>query len=162
MLAGTQAKPLLGQYKPSCDGGGHFEKLQCHEAFCFCVDPKTGIPDMSTRVQVPGKPDCKFLHLFIFSPIKNCILTLQVKNDNLVLNKSGNFRTSRRTANTNGMDFGELQIWVGTHRGSYPSPLFCSSLLETLIPAVCVSYQKNTLSLYTFIYFLYGSFQILS
>ena len=62
MLAATQRRPMLGQYKPSCDENGHFQKIQCHEAFCFCVDPKTGVPEMSTSVQVPKRPNCKLCY----------------------------------------------------------------------------------------------------
>ena len=59
MLAATQSKPLLlGQYVPKCDADGHFEKVQCHEGYCFCVDDR-GIPDFSTMSRsmpkCPGK-----------------------------------------------------------------------------------------------------------
>lgn len=59
MLAATKSKPvLLGQYVPKCDADGHFEKVQCHEGYCFCVDER-GIPDFSTMSRsmpkCPGK-----------------------------------------------------------------------------------------------------------
>lgn len=59
MLAATKNKPLLlGQYVPNCDADGHFEKVQCHEGYCFCVDDR-GIPDFSTMSRsmpkCPGK-----------------------------------------------------------------------------------------------------------
>ena len=57
MLAATSGKPLLGQYKPDCDENGHFKKIQCHEAYCFCVNEK-GIPDFSTKV-MHGNPKCQ-------------------------------------------------------------------------------------------------------
>ena len=47
---------LLGQYKPSCDADGHFNRVQCHEGYCFCVDER-GIPDFSTKVRF-SKPKC--------------------------------------------------------------------------------------------------------
>ena len=56
MLAATQSKPLLlGQYVPKCDADGHFEKVQCHEGYCFCVDDR-GIPDFSTMLR--STPKC--------------------------------------------------------------------------------------------------------
>ncbi|KAM7443673.1 hypothetical protein ABFA07_007562 [Porites harrisoni] len=49
MLAATQKRPLLlGQYKPSCDANGHFNSIQNHEGYYFCVDER-GIPDFSTK-----------------------------------------------------------------------------------------------------------------
>lgn len=57
MLAGTKKKPLrLGQFIPSCDADGHFNKVQCHEGSCFCVDER-GIPDLSTKT-TSSKPEC--------------------------------------------------------------------------------------------------------
>ncbi|XP_068730483.1 thyroglobulin-like isoform X2 [Montipora capricornis] len=57
MHAATQKQPLLlGQYIPSCDADGHFNKVQCHEGYCFCVD-ENGIPDFSTKTRF-SKPKC--------------------------------------------------------------------------------------------------------
>ena len=67
MLAATKKKPLLlGQFIPSCDANGHFNKVQCHAGYCFCIDEK-GIPDFSTKTR-SGKPKCtgKSGHLFMF------------------------------------------------------------------------------------------------
>ncbi|XP_078349655.1 thyroglobulin-like isoform X1 [Oculina patagonica] len=61
MLAATQKKPLLlGQYVPTCDADGHFDKVQCHEGYCFCVDDR-GIPDFSTKSR--SRPKCPELTL---------------------------------------------------------------------------------------------------
>ncbi|XP_031563837.1 nidogen-2-like [Actinia tenebrosa] len=55
MLSSTN-QHLLGQYRPKCDKYGAFEKIQCHEGYCFCVDTRSGVPDMSTSVR--GTPKC--------------------------------------------------------------------------------------------------------
>ncbi|XP_022787386.1 uncharacterized protein LOC111327458 [Stylophora pistillata] len=61
MLAATQQKPLLlGQYVPSCDASGHFNRVQLQEGYFFCVDDR-GIPDFSTRSRT--QPKCPELSL---------------------------------------------------------------------------------------------------
>lgn len=35
---------LLGQFQPSCEEGGEFSGIQCHEGYCWCVDVITGQP----------------------------------------------------------------------------------------------------------------------
>ena len=77
MLAATQSKPLLlGQYVPKCDADGHFQKVQCHEGYCFCVDNR-GIPDFSTMSRsmpkCPGKLAIKLMLIhFLVNSSLNC------------------------------------------------------------------------------------------
>ena len=66
MLAATQTGPLLlGQYKPSCDADGHFNRIQYHEGYYFCVDDR-GIPDFSTKTR-SNKPKCPGKAMINFS-----------------------------------------------------------------------------------------------
>ena len=44
ILRGNETTPLLGAYRPACDGDGHFKKVQCHEHYCWCVENSTGRP----------------------------------------------------------------------------------------------------------------------
>ena len=70
MLAATQKRPLLlGQYKPSCDANGHFNSIQNHEGYYFCVDER-GIPDFSTKsrnnnIKCSGNFLVNFLHDYV-------------------------------------------------------------------------------------------------
>ena len=56
----------FAQVHSKCDGTGNFEKLQCINATCFCVDEKTGRPTMD-RVATYGAlstlPCCKLNEL---------------------------------------------------------------------------------------------------
>ena len=75
MLSATQKGPLLlGQYVPSCDANGHFDRVQCHEGYCFCVDER-GIPDFSTKTRF-NKPNCQgklIINLAILLKLKGCV-----------------------------------------------------------------------------------------
>ena len=70
MLAATQkGAHLLGQYKPSCDADGHFNSIQSHEGYFFCVDER-GIPDFSTKsrnndIKCSGNFLMKFLYDYV-------------------------------------------------------------------------------------------------
>ncbi|OQR78210.1 thyroglobulin isoform 1 [Tropilaelaps mercedesae] len=33
---------LLGVHRPKCQKNGLFEKIQCHEGYCYCADESTG------------------------------------------------------------------------------------------------------------------------
>ena len=49
--------PLLGAFVPSCEKDGSFSQVQCHEAFCWCVDAVSGEPQ-SDGVGLPEQPEC--------------------------------------------------------------------------------------------------------
>ena len=52
------SKGLLGAFVPQCDGAGNFLTLQCHESFCWCVNPENGQPtsDMASGSGVGALP----------------------------------------------------------------------------------------------------------
>uniref|UniRef100_A0A914WVX6 Uncharacterized protein n=1 Tax=Plectus sambesii TaxID=2011161 RepID=A0A914WVX6_9BILA len=48
----AEATGRLGAFVPHCSSaGGHYHTMQCHEAYCFCVDPETGTEAPGTRIQ---------------------------------------------------------------------------------------------------------------
>ena len=66
LMTGQVDKPYMEHYAEiheKCDGAGNYEKLQCINATCFCVDEKTGRPLME-KVATYGAlltlPCCKF------------------------------------------------------------------------------------------------------
>jgi len=47
--AAQEQSPLIGSYRPKCDGRGYYASIQTREGHRFCVDTNTGI-------QLPGSP----------------------------------------------------------------------------------------------------------
>jgi len=44
----TSQDLMLGRFSPECDSDGHFNTVQCHEHYCWCVDVHTGKPESET------------------------------------------------------------------------------------------------------------------
>ncbi|KAK6960131.1 syndecan [Biomphalaria glabrata] len=50
---------LVGSYYPKCSQDGQFEKVQCHENLCFCVDPETGKKQYGTESHSSNTMNCE-------------------------------------------------------------------------------------------------------
>lgn len=48
----------VGRFIPQCEKDGNYSRIQCwgSTGYCWCVDPKTGVEEESTRVR--GRPNC--------------------------------------------------------------------------------------------------------
>ena len=57
LLSRNSGKFLLGQYAPKCDAVGKYLEMQCHEGFCWCVDPETG-NKLSEKSDTRGPVSC--------------------------------------------------------------------------------------------------------
>ena len=49
---------LLGAFTPSCNSDGTFNRTQCHELYCWCVESATGRPTSDGR-RIPDSPQCE-------------------------------------------------------------------------------------------------------
>ena len=50
--------PVPGQYIPWCTPDGEYEKIQCFDTYCFCVDKKGREIKSTDLSRTQGKPDC--------------------------------------------------------------------------------------------------------
>ena len=58
----SEQKPrggLLGAFRARCDENGNYEKMQCREGYCYCVDPLTGDQIEGTENLERGTVDCE-------------------------------------------------------------------------------------------------------
>ncbi|KAH9488975.1 hypothetical protein Btru_061765 [Bulinus truncatus] len=44
---------LMGTFYPKCTREGQFEKIQCHENLCYCVNPESGEKILGTEAHFP-------------------------------------------------------------------------------------------------------------
>lgn len=51
--------PAAKSFVPECNDKGTYREIQCHENFCWCVDPTLGTPMRGTSPAAAGsRPDC--------------------------------------------------------------------------------------------------------
>jgi len=49
---------LLGSFKPKCNSMGYFDRIQCRENYCFCVDEMTGKKELGTEHSFLERMNC--------------------------------------------------------------------------------------------------------
>ncbi|XP_057309312.1 thyroglobulin-like [Hydractinia symbiolongicarpus] len=97
---GQDGKPLLGAFIPKCNSDATYEEMQCHEGYCYCVFPQSGVEVLGTRVR--------------FARPENCELTpcFNARHQGMVLLKRGLLGVSVPRCDSNG-DYSTVQCRKG-------------------------------------------------